>query len=464
MATQNPYSDSLLMDALRGSLSNAESLGRGFAVAPVGLLGDVNALARQYVTPRLPQSVQGLLQSAPAAPTTEQILSNIPRVSNPRMETAGMEQLGAAMNPRGPIDLARGAERAAMAAGRAGERYAERVVPQIMERGGLPAQLLGDLSQGSRRQIFIGQSSPLYKGDNAIKAQRMYKDEVPMLQIKQQTGMERTPSGEWVQEMSDVGSRFKPDVATQLNDYGVRKQKTVFEHPTAFDAYSDLGDVTLMRDGSRVADYTGYYEPSKDMIGISLPRKDVNLDYARDTNLHELQHAIQKREGWAQGGSPEMFMQQKEAELSRDALSWNKELENAAKRYPNEDRGFIESVVINDYINSGVPDWIVSPESRSLASTLAKDQEQFDTANRLVKLYGLDRKTTPFTPDQMYKNLEGEAMSRLVQKRKDMNQDELLNSLAFDYSPTSNQKGLDVRPENLLYLNEAGEIRKSLLD
>jgi hypothetical protein len=108
MATQNPYSNSLLMDAFRGSLSNAESLGRGFAVAPIGLLGDINALARQYVTPRLPQGVQSLLQSAPAAPTTEQILSKIPRVSNPRMETAGMEQLGAAMNPRGPIDAAKG--------------------------------------------------------------------------------------------------------------------------------------------------------------------------------------------------------------------------------------------------------------------------------------------------------------------------------------------------------------------
>lgn len=113
MATQNPYSNSLLMDAFRGSLSNAESLGRGFAVAPIGLLGDINALARQYVTPRLPQGVQSLLQSAPAAPTTEQILSNIPRVSNPRMETAGMEQLGAAMNPRGPIDLAKGAAKLA---------------------------------------------------------------------------------------------------------------------------------------------------------------------------------------------------------------------------------------------------------------------------------------------------------------------------------------------------------------
>jgi hypothetical protein len=45
------------------------------------------------------------------------------------------------------------ANKAAMAVGRAGERYAEKVVPQIMERGGLPAGLLQDLAQGSRSQI-----------------------------------------------------------------------------------------------------------------------------------------------------------------------------------------------------------------------------------------------------------------------------------------------------------------------
>lgn len=46
------------------------------------------------------------------------------------------------------------AGRGAMAIGRAGERYAERVVPQIMERGGLPAEMLLDLSQGSRSQVL----------------------------------------------------------------------------------------------------------------------------------------------------------------------------------------------------------------------------------------------------------------------------------------------------------------------
>ena len=95
------------MDALRGSLSNAESFGRGFGVAPVGLLGDINALAREYITPRLPANVQGLLQSMPSAPTTESILSAIPRMTPRRMETAGMEQIGSAANPRGPINLGR---------------------------------------------------------------------------------------------------------------------------------------------------------------------------------------------------------------------------------------------------------------------------------------------------------------------------------------------------------------------
>ncbi len=56
--------------------------------------------------------------------------------------------------------LGKTAERGAMAAGRAGERYAEKVVPQIMERGGMPAQLLGDLSQGSISPMDVWHGTP----------------------------------------------------------------------------------------------------------------------------------------------------------------------------------------------------------------------------------------------------------------------------------------------------------------
>jgi hypothetical protein len=52
------------------------------------------------------------------------------------------------------LQAARAARQATMAAGMAGERYAERVIPQIMERGGMPAQMLQDLAQGSQSQVL----------------------------------------------------------------------------------------------------------------------------------------------------------------------------------------------------------------------------------------------------------------------------------------------------------------------
>jgi hypothetical protein len=144
------------MDALRGSLSNAESFGRGFAVAPVGLLGDVNALAREYITPRLPANVQGLLQSMPAAPTTERILSNIPRMTPRRMETAGMEQIGSAANPRGPINLGRAVAELPSNVARAGKEFLETTAqPMYAYRPSTPLKI--DPTVGTRyEREFLG--------------------------------------------------------------------------------------------------------------------------------------------------------------------------------------------------------------------------------------------------------------------------------------------------------------------
>lgn len=47
------------------------------------------------------------------------------------------------------LEAARQARKAALAAGKAGERYAERVIPQMMEQGGLPAEILQGMSQGT---------------------------------------------------------------------------------------------------------------------------------------------------------------------------------------------------------------------------------------------------------------------------------------------------------------------------
>lgn len=53
------------------------------------------------------------------------------------------------------LPMAAPASRGAMAVGRAGERYAEKVVPQIMERGGIGAEMLQGMSQGTRSNVYL---------------------------------------------------------------------------------------------------------------------------------------------------------------------------------------------------------------------------------------------------------------------------------------------------------------------
>lgn len=126
----------------------------------VGGLADLIGMAS---SPQRTQQMQGLASflGLPA------VSSTLDRVSygEPLTTGAGMttrmrpETAEAAMSLMGmlPTGRAVGAavEPAVMAAGRAGERYAERVLPGIMERGGLPAQLAMDLVQGSRSQVYL---------------------------------------------------------------------------------------------------------------------------------------------------------------------------------------------------------------------------------------------------------------------------------------------------------------------
>lgn len=56
--------------------------------------------------------------------------------------------------------LGKGAEKAAMAAGRAGERYAEKVVPQILELGGLPAEMVQAMGTNTRSLLDVYHGTP----------------------------------------------------------------------------------------------------------------------------------------------------------------------------------------------------------------------------------------------------------------------------------------------------------------
>jgi hypothetical protein len=96
------------------------------------------------------------------------IAQTLDRVSygEPLTTGAGMttklrpEAENALMAAMGMIPAGRPAEAGAMALGRAGERMAERVVPQVMERGGLPAEMLSAMAQGTVSPATVFHGSP----------------------------------------------------------------------------------------------------------------------------------------------------------------------------------------------------------------------------------------------------------------------------------------------------------------
>jgi len=141
------------IDVLRGRL--AGMLGTPTDLAnmlqspmPTEMFGDTNyELAQQ-----LPYGSEYFLKNLPLAPTS--------RVG----EVAGKAGSFVPLNPmpaaRAAAAGARMAGQGVMAAGQAGERFAERVVPQIMERGGLGAEMLQGMSRGTVSPLDVYHGSP----------------------------------------------------------------------------------------------------------------------------------------------------------------------------------------------------------------------------------------------------------------------------------------------------------------
>ena len=135
-----PYANpltGLTNDAIQGLLAFMQDKRRTQQLQGLGNLLESTGIPKTVERAAYADSPRGLLDA----------LTNVNRANVPFLKPETAEAL-LTLSP-----IPSGANKAAMAVGRAGERVAERVVPQIMERGGVPAGLLQDLAQGSRSQI-----------------------------------------------------------------------------------------------------------------------------------------------------------------------------------------------------------------------------------------------------------------------------------------------------------------------
>jgi len=207
------------------------------------------------------------------------------------------------------LPMAAPASRGAMAVGRAGERYAEKVVPQIMERGGLGAEMLQGMSQGTRRQIFVGENSKTWNKANAAKAIELEKAGVAPEDIWSATGTFRGAEGKLRQEISDKGSKITDDVFNQISQNQQFKGpiSQALTHEELYQAYPQSSQIPSMMFADEVPSGNILRGKEGTFQVPQLSAGGPSTMAQRSVALHELQHAVQQKEGFARGGNINEF-------------------------------------------------------------------------------------------------------------------------------------------------------------
>lgn len=112
--------------------------------------------------------------------------------------------------------------------------------------------------------------------------------------IWQKTGWLKGPEGKWRFEIDDEKLKLKPN----NRDFG--KLSDFVDHPDLFKQYPEAKDISVRWDRTREG---ASFSPEGNMIEIGTGNKDL-----KETFVHEIQHAIQVKEGFAKGGSPSEFI------------------------------------------------------------------------------------------------------------------------------------------------------------
>jgi len=259
----------------------------------------------------------------------------------------------------------------------------------------------GRIGGALRRDIFIGKNAKTWDAGAAKRAEEMEAAGIEPEIIWRETGTFRSPDGQLRQEIPDEMA-FKPKYGLEGGESTAWDVNEAIFHPAMRKAYPDIMEETLTAVRYRPdAPESGFYSPRLPAEGGYVGREPEimvsgkNRDEMKSVMAHELQHAVQAKEGFSRGGNPDQFqiMSKVEREESIGRLR-NKIAEMAAKRH--KDGEFILSGM-----ERGKSETFADPEIRDM-------------------MYTLKRLETMADPREQYKRLAGEAEARATQARRGM--------------------------------------------
>jgi DNA-binding transcriptional MerR regulator len=249
--------------------------------------------------------------------------------------------------------------------------------------------------------MFIGPNAASFNKITALKAQELEKLNKTAEEIWQQTGTFRGPDKQWRQEISDKGSKITEDVYNQIsaNKQFKGPMGQALQHEELYKAYPQTAGIpaTMYADeipsGGLMPGRSGTFQTP--LLTVGGPSSMTQ----RSTALHELQHAIQQREGFASGGSPSNMIT---------------ELENIAKQKRQEAQNQFRLSTANDPLD---PLKIVKPGARKKGLELEKQARELEEKALLASHSGQSR-------FDLYRKLAGEAEARATQKRRNLTDEE----------------------------------------
>lgn len=276
--------------------------------------------------------------------------------------------------------------------------------------------------------------------DNLDVAKQMEEAKKDAKAIKMATGWEKGVDGKWRYEMPDakikdtidvgggnIVKRFEEDML-----WTDGKLADVIDAPGLFEAYPQLKDVRIDTDAiMNDMPSNGEYNPQTKTITIHADE----LKYLNSILNHEIQHVIQREEGFAHGGTPEQVERDfNAAKAEWKARSYAFELEEKAKEMGGEyNQSAVEKALIQEYKDMDMPEFIPDKETRIKGFNYFARGYADRSMDDAIKRFRLDRfQRTDFDSYQEYRKLAGEVESRNVEKRLGMTDEERRNSLASE--------------------------------
>lgn len=283
------------------------------------------------------------------------------------------------------------------------------------------------------RFSYAGKNANGANLDSLREAQEMQQAGADMESIRKATGWHQFADGKWRFEIDDSRMQLRTDAA-DIPNYTTLGE--LVDAPELFEAYPDMADLSVtfhtLEDGQN-----GGYSRKFDSIELSRDLKN-RPEALLNSLIHEAQHAIQNREGFASGANPAYWNRRMEngfdsrtAEERREGARLQEQYEQIRESDPQFVAAMEELVAMAPKVPRGKvdlntweqiepdpPEWVRYDERR--------DQLEEQYGDRVWDWYSLrdsiDRnaRNGGRMPTDLYRDTAGEIEARDTAKRREL--------------------------------------------